>query len=111
MKVATGNIPAIISEYFDAAIMPSAAAQGGLKAFTVGLIGGLVSRQAPQMIEQYMPMARALGLVDEQNMLDVDLAFEEADKALAKSSLVIAGYRADRNDLLKILEIARKYSV
>ena len=111
MKIATGNIPAVIAEYFDSVIMPSAQAAGGVKAFTVGFIGGLVSRQTPAMVEQYLPMAKALGLVDEQGMLNVDLAYEEADKALAKSPFVVAGYRADREDLNKIRDIARKYAV
>ena len=111
MKIAAGNIAHVVSEYFDTVIMPSAMKAGGLKAFTTGFIGGLVARQTPAMVEQYLPMAKALGLVDEQGMLNVDLAFEEADKALSKSPFVIAGYRADREDLMKILEISRKYAV
>jgi hypothetical protein len=111
MKIATGNIPSIVTEYFDSVIMPSAMQAGGLKAFTVGFVGGLVSRQTPAMVEQYLPMAKALGLVDEQGYLNIDLAFEEAEKALSKSPVVVAGYRVDREDLVKILEISRKHSV
>lgn len=111
MKIATGNIPAVIAEYFDSVIMPSAQMAGGVKAFTVGFIGGLVSRQAPQMVDQYTPMARALGLVNNENMLDIDMAYEEASKALSKTPLVVAGYRADQEDLNRIRDIARKYAV
>ena len=111
MKVAVGNVAPIVAEYFDAAIMPSAMAAGGVRAFAAGFVGGLVAKQAPVMVQQYLPMAKALGLVDEQGMLDVDLAFEAADKALAKAPLVVAGYRADREDLLKILEISRKHAI
>lgn len=110
MKVAVGNITPIVAEYFDTVIMPSAMAAGGVKAFATGFIGGLVARQAPQMVQQYLPMAKSLGLVDEQGLLDFDLAFEEAEKALSKAPVVIAGYRADREDLLKIREIARKHA-
>jgi hypothetical protein len=56
-------------------------------------------------------MAKALGLVDEQGMLNVDLALEEAEKAMSKSPLVVAGYRADKEDLNRIRDIARKYAV
>ena len=111
MKIAVGNITPVVTEYFESVIMPSAMQAGGLKAFAVGFVGGLVSRQTPAMVEQYLPMAKALGLVDEQGMFDVDLAYEEADKALAKSPFVVAGYRADREDLNKIRDIARKYAV
>ena len=111
MRIAVGNITPVVTEYFDSVIMPSALQAGGLKAFAVGFVGGLVSRQTPAMVEQYLPMAKALGLVDEQGMLNVDLAYEEADKALAKSPFMVAGYRADREDLNKIRDIARKYSV
>jgi hypothetical protein len=111
MKIAVGNVAPVVSEYFESVIMPSAIQAGGLKAFSVGFVGGLVARQTPQMVEQYLPLAKALGLVDDENRLNMDLAFEEADKALSKTPFVIAGYRPDREDLMKILEIARKYSI
>ena len=111
MKVAVGNIAPIVAEYFDTVIMPSAMEVGGLKAFATGFIGGLVARQAPQMVQQYLPMAKSLGLVDEQGLLDFDLAFEEAEKAITKSPFVIAGYRADREDINRIRDIARRYAV
>lgn len=111
MKIAVGNIAPIVAEYFDSVIMPSAQAAGGIKAFTVGFVGGLVARQTPDMVNQYLPMAKALGLVDNDNLLNVDLAYEEAQKALTKSPLLIAGYRADIEDLNKIRDIARRYAV
>ncbi len=110
MKVPVGSIANIVSEYFDAAIMPSAMQVGGLKAFATGFIGGLVARQTPQMVDQYLPMAKSLGLVDEQGMFNVDLAYEEAEKAISKAPFVVAGYRADRQDLIMLRDIARKYS-
>ena len=109
--MAVGNIPSVVSEYFETVLMPSAMQAGGLKAFAVGFVGGLVSRQTPSMVEQYLPIAKALGLVDEQGMLNVDLALEEAEKAMSKSPLVVAGYRADKEDLNRIRDIARKYAV
>lgn len=110
MKVPVGNIANIVSEYFDAAIMPSAMQVGGVKAFATGFIGGLVARQTPAMVQQYMPLAKSLGLVDEQGMLNIDLAYEEAEKALSKAPVVIGGYSVDRQDLVMIRDIARKYS-
>ena len=110
MKVAVGNISNIVREYFDAAIMPQAMQAGGLKAFTTGFIGGLVARQTPQMVDQYLPLAKSLGLVDEHGMLNIDLAYEEAEKAMSKAPLIVAGYKADHEDLNLLRDIARKYS-
>ena len=110
MKVAIGHVPAIVAEYFDSVIMPSASAAGGVKAFAVGFVGGLVARQTPVMIEQFLPTAKALGLVDDENFLDLDLAYDEAAKAMSRSPLIVAGYRADKDDLDKIKSIASKYS-
>lgn len=111
MRMAVGNIPSVVSEYFETVLMPSAASAGGLKAFTVGFLGGVVSRQTPSMVEQYLPTAKALGLVDSEGMLNIDTVYEEATKALSKSSVIVAGYRVDQDDLNKMRDIARKYSV
>ena len=111
MKIAVGNISRVVADYFETVLMPSAMNAGGLRACTVGFVGGLVTRQTPQMVEQYVPIAKALGLIDDQNQLDVDMAYEEATKAMSRSPLVIADYRVDQTDLDKIREIARRYSV
>ena len=111
MKMSVGNVASVVSEYFETVLMPSAAQAGGIKAFTVGFLGGVVSRQTPAMVEQYLPTATAWGLVDSENMLDLDTVYEEATKALAKSPVVVAGYRVDQNDINRMRDIARKYSV
>lgn len=110
MKVAVGNISSIVAEYFDSVLMPAALQSGGLKAFTVGFVGGVVSRNTGTMVEQYLPMAKAVGLADSNNMLELELLYEEATKALQKAPVVISGYRVDQGDLDAILNIARKYA-
>ena len=110
MRVAIGHVPAIVADFFDNVLVPSAAMAGGARAFAVGLVGGLVARQVPSMIEQYLPMAKAIGLVDAENMINLDMAYEEAGKALKKAPLVVAGYRADQSDLDQIRDIARRYA-
>lgn len=110
MKIAVGNVTPVVTEFFDQVIMPSAMQAGGLKAFTVGFVGGLVARQTPGMVEQYLPMAKSLGLVDEQGLLDIDLLHDEATKALSRSPVVVAGYRVDQSDLDRIRDIARKFA-
>lgn len=111
MRMPVGNISSVVAEFFETVIMPSAAAAGGVKAFTVGFLGGVVARQTPAMVEQYLPTAKALGLVDNEGMLNIDMIYEEATKALSKTPVVVAGYRVDQDDINRIRDIARKYAV
>ena len=110
MKIAVGNVTPVVTEFFDQVIMPSAMQAGGLKAFAVGFIGGLVARQTPAMVDQYLPLAKSFGLVDENGLLDIDMLHDEATKALSRSPLAVAGYRVDQSDLDRIRDIARKFA-
>lgn len=110
MRVAVGYVPQIIAEYFDNVLMPTALQSGGLRAFSVGFLGGVVSRNSAAMVEQYLPMAKSVGMVDEHNCINLDLVYEEASKALQKAPVVISGYRVDQSDLDNLLNISRKYA-
>ena len=110
MKMPIGDIPAVVTEYFDAVLMPAAQASGGLWAFSIGFVGGVVTKRVPEMVSQYLPLMKSIGLVDEGNMLDVDLAYGEATSALKKAPLVIGGYRVDQSDLDTLRNIMNKYS-
>lgn len=110
MKLAVGHVPQIAAEYFDNVLMPAALQSGGVKAFMVGFLGGVVTRNAGPMVEQYLPMSKAIGIVDENNLLDLDLVYEQATKALQKAPVIVSGYKVDQSDLEAILQIARRYA-
>lgn len=109
MKIAVGNLTQVIGEFFQSAIMPAAQKAGGAVPFAVGFVGGAISRNAPQMIEQYLPMAKALGLIDAENKLDIDLFHDLAAEALEKNPLTVFGYSPDKEDLEKLREIMNRY--
>ena len=109
MKMAVGNLPQVVAEYFEAAILPAASRAGGASPFVAGLAGGLIARQAPAMVGQYLPMMQALGIVDAQGNLDIDLLYDEAVKSLAQHPLTIGGYSPNREDLDKIKAIMEKH--
>lgn len=109
MKMPIGNLPAVVLEFAEEVLMPAASAKGGILPFTVGIFAGLAAKQAPQMVAQYLPMLQALGVVDEQNRVDVDLIHEEAAKALAPHPLTVAGYTVDAADLDKLREIMNRH--
>lgn len=112
MRIQAGQVPAIVQEYFETVLMPAAnVTGGGLRAFAVGVVGGLVVRSVPQMLEQYKPIMTSLGMMDAEGMLFIDPLYEEATKALKKSPVIVSGYRVEQADIDAIRDIAHKYSV
>ncbi len=109
MKVPVGDIPQVITEYADACILPAAAKLGGATPFVVSLVAGLVARNAPLVIQQYTPLLKSIGLMDNENRVDADVLYEEAVKALEKNPVTIGGYRPDRGDLDTLLEIMKRH--
>ncbi len=109
MKLPIGNLTAVVAEFADTVLMPAAQTKGGSLPFTVGFTAGLVARRSPAVAEQLLPTLKSLGVVDEQNRIDVDLLHEEAVKALEKHPLVMFGYRPDREDFDKLREIMNRH--
>ena len=109
MKMPIGNAPQVVGEFFQSVLLPAAQKAGGMTPFLVGFVGGAVSRNATQLLEQCAPLGKALGLIDADNMVDVDLLHDCAVEALEKSPLVVAGYRPDQEDLDKLRDIMSKY--
>lgn len=109
MKMAVGDLPQVVLEYFESVILPAASRAGGAAPFIAGLAGGLIARQAPATMGRYLPAMQALGVADAQGNLDIDLLYDEAVKALAKHPLVVAGYSANKDDLDKLKTIMEKH--
>lgn len=110
MRVPIGNLSAIVAEYFESVILPAASAAGGMAPFAIGIAGGLITRKVPDMLEQYRPTLQALGVVDNDNMIDVDLLHCVAKESLEKHPVVIGGYKPDQGDLDKLKDISAKYA-
>ena len=109
MKMPIGNLSQVVLEFADEVLMPAASARGGVLPFSVGVVSGLAAKRIPQIVSQYTPMLQALGVLDDQNCIDIDLLYEEASKALEKHPFIIAGYRVDKDDLDKLKTLMEKH--
>lgn len=109
MKLPIGNLPVVVLEFADEVLIPAATVKGGMLPFTVSIVSGLMAKRAEQIAAQYLPMLQALGAVDEQNRVDVDLLHAEAAKALSAHPLTVAGYTVDAGDLDKLREIMNRH--
>ena len=110
-KVAIGNISAIVSDFIDQVLMPEAQKAGEMIPFTVGVVSGYVLRNVDGMVNQHINVAKTLGVVDAENMIDVDMAYEVLSDALSKSPLIIASYKFAQDDLDTLHNIMLKYAV
>lgn len=97
----------VFIEFVDQRLIPSA--PPAMK----WLLGGtsfLILRQADSMINQYLPMLRSLGLVNEQNQLDIDLAKGFLNSAFSKSERVtFQGITLDAQEGEAFIAIMEKY--
>ena len=100
----------VVAEFIDRAVFPAVNASPGLGGFLTGFVGGLAVRQVPQMVNQYLPLAKSLGVVDDNNTIDIDLAYEEASKAIKKAPLIIGNIKLGQSDLDMLRDIMNKYS-
>ena len=101
MKLPLGNLQPVVLEYLESVVLPAAS--------VAGMAGGLIARRVPAMAEQYAPALRALGVLDEENRLDIDLLHQEACASLEKHPVVVAGYKPDRGDLDKLKSIMERH--
>lgn len=105
MKIHVSRLPEVVNEYFDTVLMPAASTRGSLWTFGTGFVGGLVSRNSATMIDRYLPVLQQLSIIDNQGMVDVDLLYNEATKAMNKAHPTIMGYTADQSDVEKLRNI------
>ena len=109
-RVAIGNITAIVSDFIDQVLMPAAQKAGGMIPFTVGVVSGYVLRNVDGMVKQHINVAKSIGIVDNDNMIDVDMAYEVLSDSLSKSPLIIANYKFAQDDLDTLHDIMLKYA-
>lgn len=110
MKMLVDKIPAVITAYFDKVIVPKAMEQGGSKAFMVSLVGGYLGTSAKSMVDQYVPLAKALGVIDASNRIDIEAAYNHATNALAKAPLTVLGYKVDQGDIDCLRDLMRQHA-
>lgn len=108
MRINSTDIPAIFAQYLDASIAPKASGWQKFGAYAAAFV---VQARLPQIMEQYGPVMQMAGVLDEQGMIDIDLAHNLAAYAMEKSGKVnVAGYLVDSSDVEQIYQIAKGYA-
>lgn len=78
-----------------------------------GLLGGstfLILHQADTLIGKYLPMLKQVGIVDENNKVDIDVAKGFINSAFDKSGAVeYLGFKFDKSDGEALINIMEKY--
>lgn len=107
MKINHTDIPAIFSQFLDAAVAPQAT---GMQKFGAYAAAFIVQSRMPQIMAQYGLVMKMAGVLDDAGMIDIDLAHNMATFAMEKAGTVnIAGYLADSSDIEQIYNIAKSY--
>jgi hypothetical protein len=65
---------------------------GGLSKLAVGVMLAAAVKRADNIVEQMkaMPLIKMLGIIDEENMVDVDTIYEELKKQLEKEPMSVS---------------------
>lgn len=105
--ISLSKIQNVLPEFVDTRLMPSA--PSAMK----WILGGgtfVILRQADTMIAKYLPMMKNVGLVNEQNQLDIELAKGFINSAFDKSGTVnVFGFNFDKTDGEALIGILEKY--
>lgn len=108
MRIAHTDIPAIFAQFLDMTVAPKATGWQKFGAYAAAFV---VQSRLPQIMEQYGPVMKMAGVLDEQGMIDLDLAHNLAAYAMDKSGKVdVAGYLADSSDVETLYQIAKSHA-
>lgn len=107
MKISLSKVSKVLPEFVDTRLMPSAPST------MKWILGGgtfLVLHQADTLIGKYLPMLKQVGIVDENNRLDIDVAKGFINSAFDKSGAVeYLGFKFDKSDGEALINIMEKY--
>lgn len=108
MRIAHTDIPAIFASYLDVSIAPKATGWQKFGAYAAAFV---VQARLPQIMEQYGAIMKMAGVLDDQGMIDIDLAHNLAAYAMERSGKVdVAGYLVDSSDIEQMYQIAKSYA-
>lgn len=108
MRINQTDIPAIFAQFLDVAVAPKASGWQKWGAYAAAFV---MQNRLPQIMEQYGAVMKMAGVLDDQGMIDLDLAHNLAAYATEKSGKVnVAGYLVDSSDVEQIYQIAKSYA-
>lgn len=105
--ISISKIQNVLPEFVDTRIMPN------VSAISKWLVGGgtfLILRQSDVLVNKYLPALKQVGLVNENNQLDIELAKGFINSAFEKSGEIpFMGLLFDRHDGEALIGIMEKY--
>lgn len=108
MKIALDAAPAVLVDYMEKAILPKAA---GWQKFAVGAAMFALGTRAQGMIQDpaLLSTMRAVGVLGQDNLIDMDYARDMALSAMEKAGgkLPAMGYVLDSTDIEALYESAK----
>lgn len=113
MKLKEMQLYPAISEFIDREIMPLGASMNMTDQFLFGFKMGIVKRRIQDIVKGYLSKKemKALGLVDENGYIDVDIMYHSAmDMLKNMKQIEVAGITFKENDLQKLYGIMQKYA-
>ena len=107
MKISTSDIPAIIGQYVDSEVAPIAS---GMQKFGAYSLVFVIQNKIKDIIDQYGPTMKMIGIMDDEQMLDMDAAREMASFAMQKAHKVnVLGFIMDKHDIDSLYTISQRY--
>lgn len=107
MKISLSKISQVLPEFVDTRLIPSAPSH------MKWILGGgtfILLHKADELLGKYVPMLKSVGLVSEDNKLDIGLTEGFINSAFDKSgSVEILGFKFDKSDGEAFINILNKY--
>lgn len=108
MKMHPNDIPVVFAQYLDQHIMPKA---NGWQKFGAGAAAFVIQQRLPHIMEQYGPTMAMAGILGEDGLIDIDMAYSMGKFGMEKAGTVnIAGYLMDSSDIEQIYQISKNYA-
>ncbi len=107
MKISAHDLPKVAGEYLDAHFAPKAGMNAKFIAYGALFCVGL---GMDKIVQQYGPIMKMFSIMDEESMIDIEVAHNAAQAAIEKSGKVDAfGFLLDASDIESIYAIAQRY--
>ena len=107
MKISLSKISQVLPEFVDTRLMPTAPST------MKWILGGstfLVLNQADALIQKYLPMLKQVGIVDENNKVDIPVVDGFLKQAFTKQETIeYFGFKFDKSDGEALINIMEKY--
>lgn len=108
MHLPIGQVKQVLADFLAHEVLPKAAGGAGL---VIGVASGMALRKVDPLIDANLPTLKTLGIVDDQNRIDLEVLHEEIGKTLAQTGRVdLMGYLFDQADADALLSIAKRYA-